>query len=152
MQMGYKLWGGHVNNLCAKSNPQLEYLCYISPYAYPHIRNRIFIQTEQYDTYQVSSNCCSPPFTTPELQYVQTLRAAFAASLMEIREPSSVFSAACYHHCLTEDTSFNTIQIKGHTMQQVFGSWYARDNSAPTRAIAACPTFNCSVGCPESPY
>lgn len=152
MQEGYSLWGGVVNQWCARANPGLEYFCYISPYAYPHIRSRIFIQTEQYDTYQVSSNCCSPPFQGDEVEYVRTLRLAFATSLTEIREPSSVFSGACYHHCLTEDASFNTIAIKGYTMQQVLTSWYYQDSTAPTHAIATCPSFNCSVGCPESPY
>ena len=55
MEEGFTFWHGVVDLTCKKSNPGWEWLCYISPYAYPHISTPIFIQTEQYDTYQGSS-------------------------------------------------------------------------------------------------
>ena len=52
MSDGYVLWGGVVDESCKYSNPGWEWLCYCSPFAAPHIHSPLFIQTEQYDTYQ----------------------------------------------------------------------------------------------------
>jgi len=152
LQEGYALWGGHPEVTCEKANPGWEWMCYFSPIAYPHIRTPIFIQTEQFDTYQVTSNVGWPPFSDSQLAYVEhTIRPAFDASLVTIQEPDSFFSAGCFHHCSSEDTSFNTITINGVTLAQALSNWYF-EQPGPIREIATCRGFNCSVGCPTSAY
>eukprot|EP01103_Thecamoeba_quadrilineata_P014838 TRINITY_DN4525_c0_g1_i2.p1 TRINITY_DN4525_c0_g1~~TRINITY_DN4525_c0_g1_i2.p1 ORF type:complete len:156 (-),score=20.38 TRINITY_DN4525_c0_g1_i2:130-597(-) len=155
MEMGYIFWKGLVSPACALANNyNWEWLCYLTPFAFPYINTPLFIQAEQYDTYQVTSNCnCNPPFNSQEAEYVATVRLSFFSSLHTIRPENAVFSAACFHHCSSEDDSFFTIKIDNITMAEALGYWYNLGNSlSKVKLIDTCPSFNCSVGCPAAPY
>jgi len=110
------------------------------------------VHTEQYDPWQLSWNCCQPPYTADQSIWVAAMREAFNATLRaEIRPPSAVYSGACYHHCFTQEAQFNTVTINGISMQQALGDWYF-GRVAPYNLIDNCAGFNCSTGCPASPY
>lgn len=126
-------------------------LCYFSPFAYPHIRTPIFIQTEQFDTYQVSSNIGYPPYNSSEWEYVQSIRYAFDSSLQMIKNDNSYYSAACMYHCSSEDSTYNTITINGYSLSQVLSNWYF-ESSGPTKLLDHCTGFNCSTNCPPDWY
>lgn len=150
LREGKVLWGGHPNVDCLAANMGNEWMCYISPYAAPYIHTPIFIQTNQYDNFQVWWNCCSPPFSKRDNQTVEAIRQAFIVSLQDIiKPPNSVFSAACWDHCLSEDdVNFQKVTIGGQSMQQVLGNWFT-GRQGVQRAIADCTGFNCSNGCPR---
>ena len=172
MTTGITMWNGQVEKNCKLANPgwewfgfsllflplilliffQLHRLCYFSPFAYPYIKTPIFIQTEQFDTYQVTTNCQNPPFDPAEWEYVQTIRTAFISSLQNmVNGVNSFYSAACFHHCSSEDFSYNTILINGNSLSTVLSNWFY-DQPGVSRAMDFCQGFNCSVGCPQAPY
>jgi len=149
---GYTFWNGSVNSNCALGNPQYEYMCYISPIAAPYISTRFYIHTEQYDPWQTEYSCCSPPYNDTENVWIQTLREAFNASIRTIRPPSAVFSGACFHHCFTQEYAYNQVIIYGQTLQQHLGRWYFSTLKPVNNLIDDCPGFNCSQGCPATPW
>lgn len=151
MQVGYPMWQGVIEPTCLLANPGWEWLCYFTPFAYPYIKTPIFIQTEQYDTYQVTSNCGNPPFNSSEMAYVQSVRHAFDSSLTNIHtNPNGFFSAACFHHCSSEDNSYNTILINGSTLSQALAKWFFQ--GVQVTLLDTCQGFNCSSGCPPDEY
>jgi len=149
VKSGIQLWNGMPNQECMLSNPGNEWMCYISPYAYPHINSPILIHTEQYDSFQLPYNCgCSPPFnTSSEWNFADDLRQTFNASLREIKYPNSVFSPACFSHCYLESSSFYTTAIDGYQFKDVLGNWLY-DRPGVKYAIDDCVGWDCSQNCP----
>lgn len=68
-----------------------------------------------------------------------------------IKGQNSYFSAACFHHCSSEDTSYNTITINGVSLSNTLSNWFYELPGTIT-AIDTCAGFNCSVGCPPDEY
>jgi O-palmitoleoyl-L-serine hydrolase len=153
---GIELWRGVPNEQCVAANPSMPELCYITQYAYAHIATPLFVQSEQYDQFQVPFDCCNPPFTTwQHADYVAMMRVAFVAGMSEIREPDGCFSAACFHHCSSEDSTFTSIRIvtanaASYSLGDCLSSWFVGDANAPHRLIDRCTTFDCSQNCPAS--
>jgi hypothetical protein len=60
MSEGHSIWGGlPTNEACLKGNSgAFQYLCYLSPFALPYLHSGtpIFIQAEQFDTFQGKSS------------------------------------------------------------------------------------------------
>ena len=110
LQQGHQLWNGTSTD-CTRSNPGFEGLCYLSQFAYPHLHTPVLFQTEQYDQFQTSYDCCNPPFVGGNEVYVEGMRTAYQFSFGVVEKPFGIFSAACYWHCSSEDTTFNDIQI-----------------------------------------
>jgi len=148
VQSGWKYWNGQVDTSCAQSNPGNEWMCYISPYAVPHITSPILIQTEQYDAFQLPYDCCTPPFNASQQQFANMLRTAFSVSLQEVREPATVYSAACFAHCFSEDAEFWTVEATGISLREVLGNWYF-SRGGTVNVIDDCEGFNCSKNCPK---
>lgn len=151
------MWGGSPNGQCklSVSNSMLP-LCYLSPFAWPHMSTPVFIQSSQYDAFQTPYNAGGgPPYSGASASYVESLRSLFYHSMQEVRAPSAVFSPSCYYHCISEDDNFFQFMIpdsKGHlvNMNQTFSAWYyASDPTVSYSVQSTCQGFNCGVGCPS---
>eukprot|EP00009_Paramoeba_aestuarina_P003371 CAMPEP_0201522880 /NCGR_PEP_ID=MMETSP0161_2-20130828/18609_1 /ASSEMBLY_ACC=CAM_ASM_000251 /TAXON_ID=180227 /ORGANISM="Neoparamoeba aestuarina, Strain SoJaBio B1-5/56/2" /LENGTH=290 /DNA_ID=CAMNT_0047921839 /DNA_START=314 /DNA_END=1186 /DNA_ORIENTATION=+ len=152
---GYNLWNGSLTQ-CVASNPGFEYLCYLSQFGSSHLKTPTLFQCEQYDVFQTGYNCCNPPFTTDNFDYLDMMRSAYQQAFQVLGEENGVFSAACYWHCSTEDDTFTTIQInhggENLSLQQVLGNFYHKEeNRGPTHVVDYCEGYQCSGGCPPSP-
>eukprot|EP00013_Stygamoeba_regulata_P023009 CAMPEP_0177646668 /NCGR_PEP_ID=MMETSP0447-20121125/9892_1 /TAXON_ID=0 /ORGANISM="Stygamoeba regulata, Strain BSH-02190019" /LENGTH=387 /DNA_ID=CAMNT_0019149207 /DNA_START=42 /DNA_END=1205 /DNA_ORIENTATION=+ len=154
MQEGLLMWNGVANEQCMHANPDSQWMCFMSQYAWPHFSTPTMIQTEQFDGWQDPYNCCSPPFNSSQQVYIDRLRTAVQSSLREIRYPSGAFSAACYYHCSTEDGTFTSIRIQTesttYSLSDWLGIWFndmltSKNN---TVLIDDCSPVGCSVGCP----
>lgn len=153
LEEGISLWGGIVNDACALGNPGQEWMCYISPYAFPYIFSPMLMHTEQYDAFQVPWDCCSPPFNSTQALFAEVIRKAFSTSLRDVvKPPSAVFSGACFTHCISESPTFwslqlpyansSTISLSAMLLQWFYGK-------SETYVIDSCTGFNCTaIGCP----
>lgn len=155
-QTAVPMWGpGAMDPDCVAANLGNEWMCFVTPYAFPYLsraRAPILIQSNQYDAFQVPWDCCSPPWKNKTYEdEAEGIRSAFHASMAAlVNPPDGIFSAACFDHCLTmDDNLFTQVTVSGLSLQQAIHQWYVENRT--TILIESCAGLNCSPGCSPLP-
>jgi O-palmitoleoyl-L-serine hydrolase len=124
------LWSGRPDTSCSKANPHKKFLCYSSA-VYPYLKTPLFVQMSQYDAVFLSGIGVRAPFDARET----FLADLFAASLRESLEPvGAAFSPRTHTHGLLPYDKFLTVQVDGHSVQELLGNWFF-GRFGPVKAI-----------------
>ena len=70
------------------------------------------------------------------------IRSALAPLPTAAQPGSAVFSAACFHHCVTQEPSFWAIKVYNVSFRQLSAAWFYNDE-APLRYVENCTGFKC---------
>lgn len=154
---GAPLWNGSIlMNKCGSLEtltPAEFALCYFADNAVGHVATQILVHTEQYDAFQIPYDIGhNPPYNTTEMTYIANLRNVITTTLAAaIHPPNKAWSAACFQHCVSQGSTFWTIQetASGKTLQQALFEFIKYNDT--TSYIDSCSSFNCSPGCPSVP-
>jgi hypothetical protein len=72
------------------------------------------------------------------------VRTALAPLPTAAQNGSAVFSAACFHHCVTQETTFWGIKVYNVSFRDLAGAWYFQKR-APLKYVEACDGFKCGT-------
>jgi len=120
VQEAYRFWNGTVDSDCAAANPGKEGLCYLGPYAFPHIHTPLFVQLAQFDGPQLLAQGLRPPIDQSELEYANQFAEAIRQSLAPV---PALFSPADRTHGLLTNDKFRSLQIDGVTLMDALKEW-----------------------------
>ena len=150
LQAGIVYWNGTVNSGCSQTHSKSPWLCYLSTIGAYYVSTSILIQTSQQDQFQLGYNCqCAPPFNAQQTNFAQRLRQSFVSTLTLFSEwnhmKNSVFSPACWSHCITENDQMYRFVVQGTTFAQGVSAWFTY--GASFSSIDNCQSWNCTQNC-----
>jgi hypothetical protein len=134
---------------CAAAMPPgEEWRCIMGQYRMPFLRTPYLANEAQFDSFQLEFNEGGPPpYNASATAYAVDFQAAMTAVAQvlptSVQTTSSMFSAACYKHCVTTNSEFWSIQIKDVSLRDVAMTWWSTPLSAPRRVMDTCTGFKC---------
>ena len=130
--------------------------CVWPSYRLPFIQTPYFLNAAQFDAFQImydtnnldDTYCCTTP---AEQQYVEQFQTATLA-LFQTLSPSvaTIFSSACFVHCLSSNADFYEFVVNGVSLMQAMTWWYF-DNT-PKNVIENCNGWACTLQCSGGPW
>jgi hypothetical protein len=134
---------------CAAAMPAGEaWRCLLGQYRMPFLQTPYLANEAQFDSFQLEFNEGGPPpYNASATAYAVAFQSAMTAVAQvlptSVQTSSSMFSAACYKHCVTTNSEFWSIQIKGVSLRDVALAWWNTPLSAPRRVMDTCRGFKC---------
>jgi hypothetical protein len=142
---------GRLGDTCAAAFPGADqWKCLYGQYRLPFVQTPYVINAAQFDKFQLPYNeGGEPPYNTPTaVQYANNFQAAVRSALAPVptaqQNGSAVFSAACFHHCVTQEPSFWQIEVYNVSFRDLAGAWYFQ-REAPLKYVEACDGFKCGT-------
>jgi O-palmitoleoyl-L-serine hydrolase len=140
----------------AKFGQELGWKCALATYYVPFITAPYLLHSFLYDLFQLSTDMSLPsgayPNTTQELAYAEMFRGITTQNVTADFVPQNGFQSAilpaCYAHCSTEDSRWNTVQANGVTLEQAVASWFLNEATVSPLIVESCSGFNCGYNCP----
>jgi len=90
----------------------------------------------------------NPPYGAAGLQYADAFQSAIRSALAPLptlqQNGSAIFSAACFHHCVTQEPSFWAIKVYNVSFRMLAAAWFFHDQ-APLRYVESCTGFKCGT-------
>jgi hypothetical protein len=126
----------------AYPNPAEHWKCLFGQYRVPTLRTPYALNAAQYDTFQLeyALGGSMPPRYPDQIVYADAFGDATRAVVEGLpaagQAGSGVFSAACFHHCVTLSASFWGIQSEGVTFSEAVRYWF----------FGGCPEELCPGG------
>lgn len=116
-------------------------------YRLPFVETPYILNAAQFDNFQVPYNEGSnPPYNATQLAYASQFQAAVLEALSIVpnanQQSSGVFSSACFHHCVTQETDFWGIKVNNVSFRDVAAEWYFK-GVAPIHIVESCEGFRC---------
>lgn len=88
----------------------------------------------------------NPPYDAAQQAYAETFQAAVLTALAPLptaaQPKSGIYSAACFHHCVTQETDFWGIKVNNISFKDVAAEWFF-DAVAPIHLVEHCTGFRC---------
>ena len=160
---------------CLTAFPDTPWKCAMGQFRMPFISQPYVLNAAQFDAFQLSYDVGNTPpagwnatLQSYALQYQQATRAALQPLPTFLQPNSSVFSAACFKHCLTDSSAMWAIKIAGlgapvpaprqnvYSLRDMLFSWMDGaykvpgikapvTGPPPAQAADTCTGFRCGV-------
>jgi hypothetical protein len=133
---------------CAMAYPGTEsWKCLYGQYRLPFVETPFVLNAAQFDRFQLPYNeGGNPPYTAAGLAYAASFQAAVRTALAPLptaaQNGSDVFSSACFHHCVTDETTFWGLKVANVSFRDLAGAWFFQ-RRAPLRIVEDCTGFKC---------
>jgi len=123
--------------------------CYFAQYTHPFVSTPLLWHQETLDAVMLSVQGMNNVSQPGALQYAEQWRANVSLALAAVKAPHAVFAPACYWHCSSESSQFESITINDDLSDQTALHAFMFNNQS-FAAIDACEGWSCSSGCPSS--
>lgn len=133
---------------CQTSYPEDEWWkCLFGEFRLPFVTTPYILNAAQFDNFQVPYNeGANPPYDAAQLAYAESFQQAVLTALAPVptaaQAQSGVFSSACFHHCVTQETDYWGIKVDNQSFRDVSADWYFRSDY-PIRVVERCTGFRC---------
>jgi hypothetical protein len=108
-----------------------------------------------YDQYQLEKDGIpGKPKNKAETEYDESFRNLTSTwSRIDVPVSPGIDRAAvlpgCHKHCNTlTGTTWATLTVDGHSLQESVASWFFGDGTSPAYLEDSCDGYNCGPGCP----
>ena len=152
---------GVYGSACAAAYPASPWLCSMGQYRMPYVETPYLLNAAQFDSFQLDYDTgTAAPFNASMLAYAASYQAATLAALSQLpaagQSNSSVFSAACYKHCASDNADFWSVKVTGVSLRDVAFAWWQGEYSGragapptiappPPRTLDTCTGFRCGT-------
>jgi len=129
--------------------------CLWPSYRLPYLATPYFLNAAQFDAFQIMYDtnnlddtvCCNTP---AEQVYVQQFQDATLALFKALPATVTLFSSACFVHCLSSNADFYEFTVNGVSLMQAMSAWYFQ--SAPQNVVESCTGWDCTLQCSGGPW
>ena len=141
---------GRLGEECAAAFPPADWWkCLFGQYRLPFVRTPYALNAAQFDKFALPYNeGGNPPYGAAGLQYADAFQSAIRSALAPLptaaQPGSAIFSAACFHHCVTQEPSYWAIHVYNVSFRDLTAAWYFQ-NEAPLKYVEACTGFKCGT-------
>ncbi len=141
---------GRLGPTCmAAFQPADWWKCLYGQYRLPFVQTPYALNAAQFDKFQLPYNeGGDPPYDAMGLAYAAGFQTAVRSALAPVpttaQPGSAVFSAACFHHCVTQEPSFWAIKVYNVSFKDLSAAWFFQDE-APLKYVEACDGFKCGT-------
>jgi Pectinacetylesterase len=141
---------GRLGPTCQVAFPPAEWWkCLYGQYRLPFVETPYAMNAAQFDKFQLPYNeGGNPPYNAAGLAYASNFQDAVRSALAPLptsEQPgSAVYSAACFHHCVTQEPSYWAIHVYNVSFRDLTAAWYFQ-NDAPLKYVEQCDGFKCGT-------